>query len=138
MAKPGPVPRGIGYYTPRSQPRRGRPAVEINPELFEKLASIQCTQVEIAGVLGMHITTLEKKLASDDLYKTQHGEITLRELLEISQAKGKASVRRMQMALLEKGNATMAIWLGKNLLGQSDNGPAFPESRSCDSDLEID
>lgn len=30
------------------------------------------------------------------------------------------SLRRQQIALAEKGNATMLIWLGKQLLGQSD------------------
>ena len=45
-------------------------------------------------------------------------------------AKGRISVRRMQMKLLEDGNATMGVWLGKQLLGQTDqvqhmieNGP---------------
>ena len=35
-------------------------------------------------------------------------------------AKGRISVRRMQMKLLENGNATMGAWLGKQLLGQRD------------------
>ena len=84
---------------------------------FEKLAALQCTQGDIAGWLNMHLTTLEKKLRSEELFETNRGSMTLRELLELGQAKGRVSVRRMQMALLEKGNATMAIWLGKNLLG---------------------
>jgi len=44
----------------------------------------------------------------------------------------------MQMAMLEKGNPTMAIWLGKNLLGQSDDEP-LPEHRPSEfDDIEID
>ena len=36
---------------------------------------------------------------------------------------GQISVRRAQMRLLESGNATMGIWLGKQLLGQRDVTP---------------
>jgi hypothetical protein len=35
-------------------------------------------------------------------------------------AKGRISVRRQQLKLLEAGNATMGVWLGKNILGQTD------------------
>ena len=38
-------------------------------------------------------------------------------------AKGRISVRRAQMKLLEAGNATMGVWLGKQLLGQRDVTP---------------
>jgi len=37
----------------------------------------------------MHLTTLEKKLTSEELLETKHGQITLRELLELGQAKGR-------------------------------------------------
>ena len=138
-AKPGPMPRDFGYRPPRSKPSKGRPPIEVDPVEFEKLAALHCTQPDIAGWLGIHITTLEKKLASNDLYDTKYGKITLRELLEIGQGRGRVSVRRMQMSLLEKGNATMAIWLGKNLLGQSDEGPVRPEPPPDESDdIEID
>jgi len=37
--------------------------------------------------------------------------------------KGRLSIRRAQMKLLEKGNATMGVWLGKQYLGQRDVTP---------------
>src|SRR5262245_1172805 len=40
--------------------------------------------------------------------------------MQRGKAKGRISVRRMQMKLLEQGNATMGVWLGKNILGQVD------------------
>ncbi len=40
--------------------------------------------------------------------------------MERGKAKGRISVRRMQMKLLEQGNATMGVWLGKQMLGQTD------------------
>jgi hypothetical protein len=41
--------------------------------------------------------------------------------MERGKAKGRISIRRMQMKLLEEGNATMGVWLGKNVLGQTDS-----------------
>ena len=38
--------------------------------------------------------------------------------MERGQAKGKIAIRRGQMRLLEKGNSTMAVLLGRQLLGQ--------------------
>ena len=35
-------------------------------------------------------------------------------------AKGRISIRRAQMKMLESGNGTMGVWLGKQLLGQRD------------------
>jgi hypothetical protein len=36
--------------------------------------------------------------------------------MDRGKAEGRISVRRMQMKLLEAGNATMGVWLGKNVL----------------------
>ena len=49
--------------------------------------------------------------------------------MQRGKAKGRLSIRRMQLKLLEAGNATMGVWLGKQYLGQRDefyhdvNGP---------------
>ena len=40
--------------------------------------------------------------------------------MERGKAKGRISIRRLQMKLLEQGNATMGVWLGKNILNQVD------------------
>src|ERR1700733_10774210 len=41
-------------------------------------------------------------------------------LMRRGRAKGCINVRRAQMRLLDAGNATMAVWLGKSQLGQRD------------------
>jgi hypothetical protein len=41
--------------------------------------------------------------------------------MDRGKAKGRISVRRAQLKLLESGNATMGVWLGKNILGQTDD-----------------
>jgi hypothetical protein len=84
----------------------GRPKIEINYDLVEKLSAIFCTQEEIAGVLEVSVRTLQRDDHFCQIYKK--GNET-----------AKASLRRNQFKLSQT-NATMAIWLGKQYLGQRD------------------
>jgi hypothetical protein len=86
-----------------------RPKKEINYETVEKLANIQCTQEEIASFLGLSVRTLQRDEEFCRIYKK-------------GQDNGKMSLRRMQYKLAEK-NPSMAIWLGKQYLGQRDSFP---------------
>ena len=45
------------------------------------------------------------------------------EVMKRGRAKGRISVRRAQMRLVEAGNPTMIIWMAKQLLGQRDVTP---------------
>ena len=40
--------------------------------------------------------------------------------MALGKAKGKISIRRAQLKMLEAGNATMGVWLGKQYLDQTD------------------
>ena len=84
-----------------------RPKFKIDYDMVEKLAGIQCTQQEIASFLGCSVDTLQRDETFCGLYKK-------------GQENGKMSLRRIQYKLAEK-NPTMAIWLGKQYLGQRDN-----------------
>ena len=84
-----------------------RPKFNIDYEMVEKLAGIQCTQQEIASFLGCSVDTLQRDETFCGLYKK-------------GQENGKMSLRRIQYKLAEK-NPTMAIWLGKQYLKQRDN-----------------
>ena len=84
-----------------------RPKKEIDYALVGKLAMIQCTQEEIAGILDISRQTLLQDKQFLDIYNTKKED-------------GKASLRRMQWKKAEEGNATMQIWLGKQYLGQTD------------------
>lgn len=91
-----------------------RPEAEIDKEQFEELCHIQCTEAEICAVLGVSEKTLQKWCRKT--YKKGFSQI-YREKKE----GGKTSLRRAQwLTAVEGGNATMQIWLGKNLLGQRD------------------
>ena len=84
----------------------GRPKKEINYETVEKLANIQCTQEEIASFLDISTRTLQR----DEKFL---------EIFNSAKEKGKASLRRIQWKHAEK-SASMAMFLGKQYLGQRD------------------
>lgn len=84
----------------------GRPKKVINYELAEKLANIMCTQEEIATMFDCDVRTLQRDEEFCRVFKK-------------GKENGKMSLRRMQYKLAEK-NPTMAIWLGKQYLGQKD------------------
>ena len=100
------------YVKKTDNPRMGRPKIPIDQEEFEKLCSIQCTEEEIAGWYKCSIDAIERYCYRT--YKT-----TFADIYKKLSAKGKMSLRRSQFRLAEN-NATMAIWLGKQYLGQKD------------------
>jgi hypothetical protein len=85
---------------------RGLRKKVVNPEDVYKLAAMGCTTKEIADWFDIPYNTCNDNF---------------RNII----AKGKndlhQSLRMAQIKLALSGNATMLIWLGKNLLGQSDN-----------------
>ena len=86
--------------------KRGRPKKQIDYETVEKLASIHCTQEEIASFLGVSTKTLQRDEEFCRIYKKGMDE-------------GRMSLRRTQFKLAER-NPAMAIFLGKQYLGQTD------------------
>ena len=49
-----------------------------------------------------------------------NAEPEFKEAIEEGWANGRSSIRREQFKLLQAGNATMAVWLGKQYLDQRD------------------
>lgn len=90
----------------------GRPKKEIDKIEFEKLCGLQCTKEEMCGWFEVTDKTLESWCKRT--YKKGFSEI-----FSEKRGKGKISLRRTQFKLAEKSPA-MAIFLGKNYLGQSD------------------
>jgi predicted DNA-binding protein (UPF0251 family) len=80
-------------------------------ELVRTLAGLQCTQAEIAAALGINQDTVTRIKQEDERFSD--AIITGREF-------GKTSLRRMQFKNAKNGNAAMQIWLGKQILNQSD------------------
>lgn len=87
-----------------------RPRKDINQGQFEGLCRIQCTLSEIADIFDCSEDTIERWCRRE--YK-----ISFAEAFKRFSAGGKMSLRRIQFKLAEKSPA-MAIWLGKQYLGQ--------------------
>jgi hypothetical protein len=99
-AKNGPAP-GEG----------GRPPTPIDLDVVRRAAGIGCTVDEIAAVLGVPRRTLYDRMEQD---------LEIRCALDEGRDQGRATLRRLQWQQAHAGNATMLIWLGKQLLGQRD------------------
>jgi len=84
----------------------GRPKkYKIPTDKLEQLASFGCTNIEMASYFGCSPDLLEKSYS---------------EYLTKGRDKGKIRLRQLQYKAAEKGNVVMLIWLGKQVLGQSD------------------
>lgn len=95
------------------RPRAGRKAIEIDLVELEKLSALNCTDEEVAAWFNVSTRTIESRRKQPQFFA----------VMNRGRAKGRISVRRAQMRLLESGNATMGVWLGKQLLGQRDITP---------------
>ncbi len=82
----------------------------INLVEVEKLAALHVTDVEMAGWFSVSVRTIERRKKNRKFAAA----------IERGRAKGKISIRRMQMQMLQAGNSTMGVWLGKQILGQND------------------
>lgn len=91
-----------------------RPRIEIDKKAFENLCKIQCTQEEIAEYFDCSPDTIDRWCKRE--YKENFAEV-----FKKKRKKGYTSLRRMQWKSAEKGNITMQIFLGKQLLGQKEN-----------------
>lgn len=82
-----------------------RPRKDIDARLVREAAKLGCSTPEIAVLAGCSVDTLDRRFA---------------DVLAKGREDGKRKLRRIQWKLAERGNATMCIWLGKQLLGQKD------------------
>lgn len=103
---------------------RGKKTI-IDEAKLELLASLGLTQPEMAAVLDCSEDTLQRNYA---------------EVMRIGLNKCRASVRRKQFELAMAGNATMLIWLGKQMLGQKeriDHGLGGPDGGPIQSAITV-
>lgn len=92
--------------------KMGRPEIPISETEFEKLCTLQCTEEDIAGWYNCSVDTI------NNWCKKTYGE-TFSEVYKKKSRPGLVSLRRSQFDLA-KHNASMAIFLGKQYLGQRD------------------
>lgn len=104
--------------------KRG-PKPKVNKAEFEKLCALQCTLNEFAAWFDCDPLTIER------FCEAEYG-MKFVDVFRIKRGKGQISLRRTQWHLAEK-NASMAIFLGKQFLGQRDT---FPEEQQDNKALE--
>jgi hypothetical protein len=105
--KTGPRPKDLitvevtGYEVGRGITKK----VVFDEDVY-KLASMGCTDSEIARWFSIEESTLKYNFS---------------EIIAKGREQLKQSLRRAQIRLALSGNATMLIWLGKNILNQQEN-----------------
>ena len=86
---------------------------KINKDQFEKLCALQCTEQEIASFFDVSVDSLERFCKNE--YDCRFAAV-----FKKKRDVGKISLRRTQFKQAEK-STSMAIWLGKQYLGQADH-----------------
>lgn len=107
---------------------KGRPKRKLNKmglEVVEKLSSFMCTEEEIAAFMDVSV----------ELLHNDENIACFTECVKKGRKKGKASLRSNQFRL-SRTNATMAIWLGKQYLGQKDD-PVLEEQDDPITEISV-
>nr|DAN03345.1 MAG TPA: putative terminase small subunit [Caudoviricetes sp.] len=97
----------------KTKGKGGRPKKYIDKQLFEQLCGLQCTLEEMEAFFNCDHKTIARWCR--ETYEGRRFSQVFREKRQI----GKISLRRKQLRLAER-SAAMAIFLGKNYLGQKD------------------
>ena len=115
-------------------PEEGRPAKRrgpkprwVDPDQLQKLAQFGCTIQDVALFFGFKSRTSIKTRIRREPWKSawQRG-----------QGLGRIALRQRQWRAAEAGHTAMLIWLGKQYLGQTDQG-LRPEARPAGSLAEL-
>jgi len=85
---------------------RGDNRKVVPPDEVEALARLHCTYREMADFFQVNEETLKYNFM---------------DLITKARSETKQALRKAQIKLALSGNATMLIWLGKNILDQSEN-----------------
>ena len=97
--------------TTKRKAKTGRPRIQFDLKEIESLGKLHCTYEEMAGWLGHDEETIRDRMQNEPAflgaYKKGAGQT-------------KMSLRRKQLQAAMDGNITMMIWMGKQLLGQTD------------------
>lgn len=91
----------------------GRPKKEINWQALDAVLQFGATLEDAAEIVGVHTDTLARKI------KKEH-DCTFTEYRDKKMSKIRYNLRKKQYDVAMAGNVSMLIWLGKNMLGQTD------------------
>lgn len=100
-----------------------RPQIPIDADEVIKLASIGCSNSEIAAFFDCSEDTIERRFAGE---------------LAKGRENGKTRLRRLQWQSATKGNVVMQIWLGKQMLGQKDRQEIDQTNKNIEIKIDKD
>jgi len=92
----------------------GRNKIIVPPEEVMHLASLGCSDREIADYFDVHENTLR---------------YNFKEFLTKGRHQLRTTLRQTQLRVAFDGNPTMLIWLGRNILSQNENGQSNSDNR---------
>lgn len=121
--------RTAAKKSPETPPLRIRTGAGIDLAMLEECAALYATVEDTAALMDVGAAALQQLLDDPD---TPPARIWRR-----ARAQARMDLRRAQFAQMEK-NATLAIYLGKELLGQDGNGPAGPVTFVVDTGIRRD
>ncbi len=93
--------------------KEGRPHIIIDWDMVDELLEASCEGTEIAAYIGMHPDTLYNRCQKEK-------KVGFSEYLRSKKAKGDSLLKKVQWDMAMDKDKTMAIWLGKQRLGQRD------------------
>jgi hypothetical protein len=88
-------------------PNMGAPRASIDFKQLIKLAELGASMEEMAQFFNVHKSTISRRY---------------RDVIAQAKAGTKMKLRARQLQAAMDGDKTMLVWLGKQMLGQSDNG----------------
>ena len=100
----------------------GRPPIAWTPddvERFQKLCAMFCTKAEVCSVMGIGDHRTLDRLIAEHFPDTP----TWEEAFEMFSGTGRAHLRRRMFELAMDGDKAAIIFMAKNYLGMSDDGP---------------
>ena len=105
--------------------KRGRPRIKVDLDLLERLAGLQCTDYEMAQVLGISKRVFCERKATDPEFMAAYN---------YGRSMGTVSLRKWQFDHAKRGNSTMLARLGEQYLGQ---GAAEENEADMSFELEV-
>ena len=86
---------------------------EVDFDELEKLVEMQCTLSECASFFDVHKDTIRNRIK-------ERYDMDFSTYKELKGDKGRIHLRKLQWKSAAKGNTNMQIFLGKNILSQTD------------------
>ena len=90
---------------------KGQPKIEFDYIELEELSRTHCSMIDLAKFYNCSEATIESRYRTDELFKSA---------MDRGRFEAIKGLRRKQLEMAMDGNTQMAVFLGKNILGQTD------------------